>query len=110
MSSIQEVLTHCGEGVKAAAITTRDATVSAVNWLGRSVAKIGSAVVNFAVNTYNWAKPFFTETVFPFIKTNAIRAKDFVWANRNYIAAGIAGAAVFGLIYTIYQKNNAKAA
>lgn len=103
MSSVQQVLSECSGAAKTTAIALYDGAVGAVKWGAYAVSTVAKGAANFAVNTYNWAKPFFTDKVFPFVSNTAKALSQFVWNNRNYFGVAALSALFLGALYYAYQ-------
>lgn len=104
MSSVQEVLGKCGEGLSIIGVALKDGIVSGVKWLGRRVVYITKAILNgivtgvkglvtLAKKLYYLLKPFVLETALPFLKNN-----------RYYIAAFVAGAVCYHLFLMLRER------
>lgn len=69
---------------------------SGANWCGRQVQCLGKTIADYAIRTYNWAKPFF-QAVGRFFVEQFDKGKDFVLQNKQLSMAVGATAAVVAI-------------
>lgn len=72
---------------------------NSVNWLGRQISWIGSTIKDFAIKTYEWAKPAF-QAVAKFFAEKFDQVKEIVMQNRE-MAAAIAVTALVSTLVTL---------